>query len=72
MQQTLELFDERTAQRERILELLKKNNFVKTSTLRIIAYQYNARIFELRQIGYIIESCRENNICGFKYIGKVV
>ena len=64
----------RNSQREQILKLLHKNNFVRTSHLRIIAYQYNARIYELRR-GihnnklYDIRACREEGIHGFKLLG---
>lgn len=64
----------RYSQRQKILNLLRKNNFVRTSHLRIIAYQYNARIYELRKgmhdnLFYDIRSCRENSIHGFKLLG---
>lgn len=80
-QQTLQSFFEnyadgntRKSQRTLILHLLKKNDFVSTASLRIIAYQYNARIFELRNglhdnTQYHIESVRNNNKYGFVLCG---
>lgn len=57
--------DEKSDQRKRILELLLNNDFVATATLRLFAYQYNARIYELRRKGWIIKSMRKDNKCGF-------
>lgn len=69
MQQTLELWNPRHTQRNKILTLLKSKNFVSTSVLRMVAYQYNARIKELRSMGYVIESCRNMGRSGFKLLG---
>jgi hypothetical protein len=59
-------------QRERILQMLLKGEFVPTAVFRVFAYQYNARILELRRgmhdgHEYDIRSMRdEQGRCGFK------
>jgi hypothetical protein len=59
-----------SSQRNKILDLLINNDFVKTSYLlnEVKAYQYNARIKELRKEGYNIVSDRYNGVFGFKII----
>jgi len=53
-------------QRDTILNLLKKHDFVPTARLRLFAYQYNTRIFELRRIWYNIISLSQNGKRGYK------
>ena len=74
MQTPITLFDDHSTQREKIIELLTKNNFVPTYVLLNIvhAYQYNARIKELRQLGHNIVSIRYNGVFGFKIENKDV
>jgi len=56
-------------QRSRILELLQKNKFVPTAQLRLIAYQYNSRLHELRKQNHnIISTKDEEGRWGFKLI----
>ena len=57
-----------SCQRIRILKLLKTNDWVATSELRLFSYQYNARIFELRAKGYNIISSKQEGKCGFRLI----
>lgn len=67
---TMSAYDERTEQRTRILELFEQLGFVPTSVLRMVAYQYNARIFELRRppFNYNIVRANENGRCGFRMV----
>lgn len=60
---------EHKAQRKKILDLLNKKDFVPTAVLRQFAYQYNARIFELREKGYIIKAEKIDNRHGFRLLG---
>jgi biotin operon repressor len=48
----------RASQRERILELLSaaRGNWVSLPQVQACAAQYNARVFELRRLGYRIEN----------------
>lgn len=60
----------RKSQRDRILALLKKKDWVPTSVLRQMAYQYNARILELRRglhddKAYDIQSVRQDDKYGY-------
>ena len=71
MQTTVKQYDEHIDQRKRILKLLRDNDFVPTAQLRLIAYQYNARIYELRKKGYVIKSVKTPK-CGFMLIGKLI
>lgn len=66
MQQTLICYNTHDGQRGRILEMLRTHDFVPTASLRLFAYQYNARIFELRKAGHDIESCRQDGVVGFR------
>lgn len=66
---TLDTFDDKHKQKERILKLFKLSEFVPTAALRLIAYQYNARIYELRKAGYHIVSDKEDGKCGFRLVG---
>ena len=70
MQTPITIFDDHSTQREKIVELLEKNEFVPTSILLNVvhAYQYNARIKELRQLGHNIVSIRYNGVFGFKIV----
>lgn len=70
MQQTILEYDDKCRQRDRILTLLKRNEFVSTAELRLIAYQYNARIYELRALGYVINSTHINGKYGFMLLGR--
>ena len=65
----LESFDDKHVQKVRILKLFQISDFVPTAALRIIAYQYNARIYELRKSGYHIVSDKEDGKCGFRLVG---
>lgn len=58
-----------TNQKDRILKLLTNNGFVPTVVLLQKAPQYNARIKELREQGYNIQSVRKNGIGGFELWG---
>lgn len=65
-----QLFDDRCTQRDIILALLMRKSFVPTSLLRLRAYQYNTRIFELRRgqhdgIAYDIKSVMVDGIYGY-------
>ena len=59
-----------TNQRDRILQMLKDHDFVSTSSLRLFAYQYNARIKELRvEFGHDkIISCKQDGVFGFRWV----
>lgn len=61
---------QRMSQRDRILQMLKSRDFVPTAALRLFAYQYNARIKELRtQFGHDkIQSVRQDGVCGFRWM----
>lgn len=52
-------------QRDKILKLLIDNDFVSTAQLRLFAYQYNARIYELRKSGFDIKTARKDGKWGF-------
>ena len=65
MQTDLTDYSETQTQRERIKQLLLKHRFVPTAALRLFAYQYNTRIFELRKEGWPIQRAREDGKCGF-------
>jgi len=55
------------SQRERILGLFRKKGYCYTQELIMAGiYQYNARIKELRGLGYHIISERINGRCGFR------
>ena len=70
MQMCLEVYESRSGQRQRMLNLLKSFEFIPTAMLRQFSYQYNARIFELRKMGYeIIAMKDENGRCGFMLTG---
>ena len=71
MQTGINQYNERVGQRKRILKLLNENLFVPTAQMRLVAYQYNARIHELRKEGYQIRSIRTPK-CGFELIGRVM
>jgi hypothetical protein len=70
IQTSVNLFDEHKSQRNRMIELFESKPFVSTAELRLFSYQYNARIFELRQLGYSIFKAKQNGKCGFCLIGK--
>lgn len=72
MQQTLHTIEtfEHNTQRKKILKMLKNQDFVPTASLRLFAYQYNARIKELREgkennIIYNIISTKQDGKHGF-------
>ena len=57
-------------QRKRILNLLRKNEFVPTAQLRLFSYQYNARIYELRKAGWHILATKQDGRYGFELTGS--
>lgn len=62
------------SQRQKILKLLKRNEFVPTSWLTSFAPQYNARIYELRHgkhngFCYLIISVRNDGKYGYRLEG---
>lgn len=65
----------RKSQCKTILKLLKAQDFVKTATLRMFSYQYNARIYELRRglydgKEYLINKAKDHlNNYGFVLLG---
>jgi hypothetical protein len=65
----------RRSQCKTILKLFKQNDVVLTQQLRMFAYQYNARIYQLRRglydgKKYLIEKCKDElDRCGFKLLG---
>ena len=59
------LSSKRPSQRNRILDLLKKRDFVPTAELRLFSYQYNARIKELRDRGWTILKHKKDGKHGF-------
>ena len=68
MNTTIQTFDIHKSQSDMIFDMLVKNQFVPTlSLVRLGIYQYNARIHELRKIGYCIESIhnKELGLWGF-------
>jgi hypothetical protein len=72
-QMKLGVWDSRNSQCKRILELLQSRDFVLTTTIRLIAPQYNARIYELRNgmydgEKYIIESEYRNGATGYRLV----
>jgi hypothetical protein len=67
MQSTITLYDNHESQRERILELfrLQEGILYTYQLVDLHIYQYNARIKELREKGYDIESKKIGGIFGF-------
>jgi len=66
---------QRLNQRERLLELLRSRNgaWVElTAILDLRMSQYNARIFELRQLGFCIESKQEGEYSWFRLLSAPV
>jgi len=64
------LVSNREQQRIKILKVLKSRLFVPTAYLSTIAYQYNARIYELRHglhdgTMYKIKSIKQNDSWGY-------
>lgn len=54
-------------QRNTILKLLEGTSFVPTQLLNQMGiYQYNARIYELRRLGYDIHSTQKDGVYGFE------
>lgn len=74
MQLTIATFDieqkMRQTHADRILKLLRENDFVPTAALRLFSYNHTARIAELRDRGYVIKS-EKSPKCGFRLIGKI-
>lgn len=57
----------RKSQQTTILNLLEDCSFVPTQLLNQMGiYQYNARIYELRGLGYDIKSTRKDGVFGFE------
>lgn len=71
IQLTIHTF-QRKSQRDRIYDMLQNNDFVPTAALRLFAYQYNARIKELREIygQDRIIACRQDGKYGFKWLNE--
>ena len=67
MQQTIKLYDAHTRQKQKILELFRLKSFCYTMELiDLHIYQYNARIKELREQGFCIESCKVDGKFAFR------
>jgi len=72
MQQlTINTFHKKS-QSDRIWDMLQKNDFVSTASLRLFAYQYNARIKELRELyGHdSIVACKQEGVYGIRMVKK--
>lgn len=52
-------------QRKGIIDILLREDWVSTDKMKRIAAQYNARIFELRQEGFMILSKKKNGRFGY-------
>lgn len=67
----------RQSQCKTILKLLRHTDIVLTQQLRMFAYQYNARIYQLRRghydgKKYLIEPCKDDQgRCGFRLLGHL-
>lgn len=52
-------------QRSIMLKLFIQLDFVPSGMLRTFAYQYNARIYELRRLGYVIKATKKDGVFGY-------
>jgi len=70
MQMSISVYDTHKSQRERILTLFRLKGFCYTQELiNLGIYQYNARLKELRNEGFLIKSQKINGKFAFKFLG---